>query len=156
MHEESAISIWRKLPETKAQVEQYAGLIRQSVLDGEVDPLLFAAQVSAMEKLFTTLKSDILIKDVILEEAEKYGKSFEKGNAKFCIKEVGVTYDYTDCQDEEWEQLDSSLKMISERKKKREEFLKAISPDAEIYGANGIQIIPPAKRSSTQVTVILK
>lgn len=156
MQEESAISIWRKMPETKAQVEKYASLIKQSVLEGEVDPLLFAAQVSAMEKLFTTLKSDILIKDCVLQEAEKYGKSFEKGNAKFAIKEVGVTYDYTDCNDEEWDQLDSSLKMISDRKKERENFLKAITPDTEIYGANGLQIIPPAKRSSTMVTVTLK
>lgn len=150
------LAIFSKLPETKIQVEKTASQIKSAVLDGEIDPLLFAAQVSAMEKLFTTLKSDILIKDCILSAAEKYGKSFEKGNAKFQIKEIGVTYDFTECNDYELENLNSQINALTEKKKARETFLKSISFDAEIYGADGLQILPPVKKSTTQVSVTLK
>lgn len=154
---ESAISIFRKLPETKEQVENYTRLIRESVLNGEVEPLTFAAQISALEKLFTALKSDILIKDVILQEAEKYGtKQFEKGNAKYQVREVGVTYDFAGCGDVEWEQIDSSIKVLQERKKERETFLKSITGEMTIFGEDGAQIMPAIKRSSTQVVITLK
>ncbi len=157
MQEESAISIFRKLPETKAQIDSYTRLIKQSVLDGEVDPLTFAAQVSALEKLFTALKSDVLIKDVILEAAEKYGeKGFEKGNAKFRIQEVGVSYDFAGCGDFIWDNLDSQIKTLTEKKKERETFLKSLTGDMAIFGEDGVQILPAQKRSTTQVVITLK
>lgn len=150
------LTIFSKLPATKSQVEHAANEIKQAVLNGEVDPLLFAAQVSAMEKLFTTLKSDILIKDCILNEAEKYGKSFEKGNAKFNIKEVGVTYDFSNCNDFEHENLSVQIAELNDKKKARETFLKNITPETEVYGSDGVQLLPAIKRSTTQVTVTLK
>ncbi|MBT3206921.1 MAG: hypothetical protein HN704_18355 [Bacteroidetes bacterium] len=154
---ESAISIFKKLPETKSQVKQYAILMRIPVLNGEVEPLRFAARISALEQLLKALKSDHLIKDVILQEAEKYGsKSFEHGNAKFQIKEVGVKYDYTNCMDVDWEQLDSNVKFETDKKKQREIFLKSITPEMEVYGRDGTQLKPVVKTSTTQVTVILK
>ena len=153
---ESAISVFRKLPETKDQVKKYSGLIRESVLNGEVEPLEFAAQVSALEQLFKSLKSDHLIKDVILDEAEKYGKSFEKGNAKYQIKEVGVSFDYNNCMDVEYEQLDAQIKSLTEKRKERESFLKTITPDIEVYGSDGTKLNPAIKRSTTQVVIILK
>jgi hypothetical protein len=153
---ESAISIFRTLPETKDQVNKYFGLIKESVLNGEVEPLIFAAQISALEKLFTALKSDILIKDVILEEAEKYGKNFDKGNANFRIQETGVTYDYKGCGDVEWEQMDSTIKDLTEKKKARETFLKSITGEMEVYGVDGVQILPAGKKSTTSVVVTLK
>jgi hypothetical protein len=156
MYEESAISIFRKLPETKTQVQNYVSLIRKSVLDGEVDPLLFLQQVTALELLSTTLKKDELIKDTILEAAEKYGtKSFKNGYASFQIKEVGTTYDYSVCQDVEWEQLKSEHTRIGDRLKARETFLKAIPADGEVFGSDGVQLELPIKKSSTQVVIIL-
>lgn len=153
---ESAISIFRKLPETKEQIQNYSRLIRESVLNGEVEPLTFAAQVSALEKLFTALKSDILIKDVILQEAEKYGKSFDKGNANFRIQETGTTYDYAGCGDVEWEQIDGNIKAFTEKKKARETFLKSITGEMTVFGEDGAQIMPAVKRSTTSVVITLK
>lgn len=152
---ESALSIFRKLPETKTQVFDYSKLIKNSVLDGEVDPLVFLQQISALELLIKTLKSDPLVKDVILEEAEKYGqKSFNKGNAKFQIKEVGTRYDFSVCCDLTWEELNSKVNEASEKKKTRETFLKSI--DGETYGPDGVQLLPPKKTSQTQVVITLK
>jgi uncharacterized protein YfkK (UPF0435 family) len=155
--EESAISLFRKLPETKAQIKSYVSLVRDSVLNGEIDPLTFSAQVSALEQVFKNLKSDYLIKDLILEEAEKYGqKTIERENVKFQIKEVGVKFDFSKCQDAEYEQLTGRMQAIKEMIKERENFLKTIKPDMEVYGSDGRQIEPPLKTSTTQVVVTLK
>lgn len=150
---ESAISIFRKLPETKTEVSNYSRLIKDAVLEGETEPLLFLQQITSLELLVKTLKTDPLIKDVILEEAEKYGKSFEHLSSKFQIKETGVKYDFSQCGDVEWEQLDSQIKDLTDKRKKRESFLKAI--DGEVYGADGVQLTPPAKSSTTQVVITL-
>lgn len=154
---ESAISIFRKLPETNEQVKKYHSLIRESVLSGEVNALDFAAQISALEKLFKNLKTDHLIKDAVLEEAEKYGaKSFEKGNAKFQIKETGVMFDYDNCEDAEYNDIVNQIDKLTRVKKERESFLKSITPEMEVYGKDGIQLKPAVKKSTTSVTVILK
>jgi len=92
-----------------------------------------------------------------LEEAEKYGtKSFEKGNAKFQVKEVGVTYDFNNCNDFEYETLCKSISELTEKKKQRELFLKSITPDIEIFGSDGIKLNPAVKKSTTQVVITLK
>jgi hypothetical protein len=154
---ESAINIFKNLPETKEQVKDYTRLIKESVLNGEVEPLQFAATVSALEQLFKALKADHLIKDVILEEAEKYrSKSFEKGNAKFQVKEVGVKYNFKNCNDYEYEQHLIDLQTVKDNVKARETFLKTITPEIEVYGSDGIQLNPVIKTSTTQVVVILK
>lgn len=154
---ESAISIFRKIPETKDQIKKYSHLVRESVLNLEVEPLQFACYVSALEQLFKALKQDVLIKDAILEEAEKYGsKSFERYNAKFQIKEVGVSYDFSECNDFELAQLDVQIKKLQSKKKERETFLKTIKPEMEVYGSDGVQLNPPLKRSTTSVAIILK
>lgn len=151
--QQSAISLFRQLPETKSQISKYTGLIRQSVLDGEVEPLLFLQQVTALEQLVKSLKSDHLIKDVILEEAEKYGKNFDHGNANFQIKEVGTKYDFSECGDMKWEELTEKINELTEQRKKREAFLKNI--DGEVYGEDGVQILRPVKSSTTQVVITL-
>lgn len=154
---ESAISIFKKLPETKSQIKDYTRLIRESVLNGEVEPLRFAAQISALEQLFKALKSDHLIKDVVLEEAEKYNsKSFEKDFAKFQVKETGVRFDYTNCNDSEWFEIDAKIKELTANKKERETFLKGITTETEVYGSDGVQLNPVIKTSTTSVAVILK
>jgi hypothetical protein len=154
---ESAISLFKQLPETKQQIKDYSRLIKESVLNGEVEPLQFAAIISALEQLFKGLKSDVLIKDVILEEAEKYGsKTIDKENVKFQIKEVGVKYDFTNCDDNEYDLLCDRIAELSAAKKERENFLKSITPEMEVYGSDGTQLKPAIKSSTTSVAVILK
>ncbi len=154
---ESAISIFSKLPETKEQVSSYAKLLRESVLNGEVEPLKFMAQVSAFELMLKQLKNDHLIKDCALEEAEKHGaKSFELGNAKYQIKEVGTKYDFTGCQDTEWETYQSNESDAKLKRTEREKLLKSLTPNMELFNSDGVQLELPKKTSTTQVVIILK
>lgn len=153
---ESALSLFKQLPENKSEVESYTRIIRNEVLAGNINPLAFIRTVTALEKLFANLKNDILIKDTVLQEAEKYGKNFDEGGANFNIREVGVTYDYKGCGDVDWEQMDSAIKDMTEKKKARETFLKSLTGEMEVFGADGCQILPALKKSTTQVVVTLK
>ena len=155
--EESAISIFRKLPETKSQVNKYLELIRQPVLDGDVNSLDFISQVTALELLCKQIRADHLIKDVVLEEAEKYGeKSFERGNSKFQVAEVGVKYDYSNCNSTKLDELNEQIKYLSAKKKKEETFLRGIDPDDDVFSSEGVKLNPPVKTSMTQVKITLK
>ena len=156
IREESAISLFRKLPETKSQVSEYKNLIRSSVEKGEVNPLVFLKQVTALEQLVKELKQDVVIKNIILEESEKYGaKSFSDFGANFQIKEVGVKYDFSTCNDIVWEDIERKAKAIAVAKKERENFLKTIRNGNEVFGADGVQLEAPRKSSTTQVVITL-
>jgi len=157
METESALSLLNQMPETKSEIERFAKLVMNQIDLGEMrDVLTFAARFKALAKLEETLFGNVLFKDAVLEAAEKYGKNFEHGNAKFSIREVGTKYDYASCGDVIWEQLDSQMKTLAERKAARETFLKAITGDMTVFGDDGVQIMPPHKTSSTSVTITLK
>jgi hypothetical protein len=151
------LEVLKKLPQTKADVAKQFALIKESVINGAVDPLDFSAQITILESLFLQLKSDEQIKSAILKEAEKYGlKSFEKGNATFTIKEVGVKYDYSTCNDSTWDMLNDKAAELNDLKKERENWLKSMRPNIEVYGTDGVQINPPAKSSTTTVVTTFK
>lgn len=154
---ETAISLLNQMPETKAEIDHFAKLVIEQIDLGEFqDVLKFAARFKALAKLEEKLFSNVLFKDAVLEAAEKYGKSFEKGNAKFDIRETGTTYNFNVCGDVEWEQLDSQLKGLSDKKKARETFLKSLTPEMVVFGEDGVMILPPHKKSTTSVVITLK
>jgi hypothetical protein len=155
--EESAVSILRKLPEDKKQADHFVRLIREGIENGETDPLLAYKNIAMLEHVFKKLKSDLIIKDVVLEEAEKFNqKTFEYQGAKYTIKEAGVTYRFNHCNDTEWERLDEQIKSLTEKRKERETFLKTIKPEMEVYNEEGVMIQTPIKQSSTIVAITLK
>lgn len=153
------LTVFKKIPfpQTKIEIDETKRSIRKLIEEGEVDPLKFIKQVSALEKLIKELKQDAIIKDVILQEAEKYGtKSFELDNAQFQIKEVGSRWNFNHCNDYVWEELDMEVEKATNKRKAREDFLKTLKPDMELYGDDGVRLNPPVKSSTTQVVVILK
>ena len=150
------IKLFSQFPSTKNEIEITARTIRNTVLEGEVDSLQFWKQLMAMDKLVATMKSDILLKDAVLEAAYKYGsKPFEAHNASFRIQETGTKYDYAACGDLEYDEICAEVDKWTTKKKAREEFLKTITPDTEIFGKDGVQIMPPPKTSTTGVVVTI-
>lgn len=151
------IKLFSQFPSTKNEIEITARTIRNTVLEGEVDSLQFWKQLMAMEKLVATMKSDVLLKDAVLESACKYGsKPFEAHNASFRIQETGTKYDYFSCGDAEYEMICAEVEKWTNKKKEREEFLKTIKPDQTVFGADGVQIMPPTKTSTTSVVVTIR
>lgn len=154
---DSTLKIFSQFPSTKKEIETTAMTIRNTVLEGEVNELLFWKQLMAMDKLVATMKSDVLLKDAVLESAYKYGsKPFEAHNASFRIQETGTKYDYLSCGDAEYEMICAEVEKWANKKKEREEFLKTIKPDQTVFGADGVQIMPPTKTSTTSVVVTIR
>lgn len=145
------------MPENKASLEVYKSNLKSEILAGNENPLRIAKVLKSLEETIKFLREDKEIREAILNEAMKYGaKTFETFGVEFQIKEVGVKYDFTACDDQEWNKLQKEYEILEKKIEVRETFLKSISPDQQIYDENGVQLLPPAKKSTTSVTVKLK
>lgn len=151
-----AVSVINLLPSNKIEVEDFFLKVKNNVLESGSNPFQFAVQVKAFEVLIDRLRKDNDIQDWIIEEALKEGKSFEFLGNKIEVREAGVKYDYSSCEDAEWEELDAQIKELSEKKKQRESFLKVIPLDGTVNPSSGELIYPPSKKSYTSLFITLK
>ena len=142
----------------KAQREVFANDIVNRIQVGEIDSINVHLQLKAMEEIIKQIQSNATYKKTLLEDAEKYGKSFDKYNGKFTIKEVGVKYDYSKCNDSILLELEEKAAELDAEIKERQAFLKTVpSSGIDIIDFNGevLKVYPPSKSSTTSVTVQL-
>jgi hypothetical protein len=110
-----------------------------------------------MEDLIKQITSHPDYKELTLEEAAKYGKSFEHYNAKFEVKEMGVKYDFTQCGDPIYNKLAEELAELEKQVKDRQAFLKTVQPGTQLLIEDEVvTLYPPIKTSTTSITVNLK
>jgi hypothetical protein len=70
--------------------------------------------------------------DYLMEEIQKQGNGGDKAEfttergVKFTLAEVGSTFDFSKCNDQELIQLEEASKSIAEKLKERKEFLKTV------------------------------
>lgn len=121
---ETAISKFKQLPETKAEITEFARQVVGFIKDGNGNPVELSAQLKAIEEMVKVVRKGII--DDALEEVAKYGKKHETNNAKFETAMTGVKYDFKNCQDPVWNKIDEVLSKLNESRKERETFLKAI------------------------------
>ena len=139
---------------TKAERQDFAQSVVNGLKDGLSDPLKVHLQVKCMEDLIKQITSHPDYKDLTLDEAAKYGKSFEHYNAKFEVKEMGVKYDYSNCGDPIYNQLAEELAELEKKVKDRQAFLKAVQPGTELLIEDEVIVLyPPIKTSTTSITV---
>ena len=142
---------------TKAQRQDFAQSVINSIKEGLTDPLKVHLQIKCLEDIVKQLTTHPEYKDLTLEEANKHGKSFELHNAKFEIKEAGVKYDYSNCGDPVYNELAQKMVELEKEIKDRQAFLKAVKPGTEILVEDEVVILyPPVKTSTTSITVNLK
>jgi hypothetical protein len=155
----NTVELYKELS-NRDKVAKLTSNIRTQILDGELNPLEAAIILKGMEDMVSTLRKDILIQDATLQELEKYGaKNVSFGGAKFQIKEVGTTYDFSQCGDPVYCQIKHDADVWAEKVKAREAFLKSVP----VGGVTAIDettgeflfINPPAKRSRTGYAVTL-
>lgn len=159
MHNElTAVGVLSLLETTKEQRESFVRSIVSALDEGTADPLKVHLQVKNTEDLIKQITSDEKYREFLLNEASKYGKSFEQYNAKFQVKETGTRYDYSVCGDSELQGLQEQSDNIAEKIKARQKFLQSVPASGlEILrGDELITIYPPIKTSTTSVTVTLK
>jgi hypothetical protein len=143
-------------PITYVEINNLIHYMKQEILGGDSNPLDVEVQLKAMEECIKQLRSDDDIRDLVLREAEKHGKSFEWRGAKLSVREVGVKYDWPSSGDSEWAMLDAQIKELSEKKKAREAFLKSIPEMGTVSPDTGETIYRPAKTSTTSIAVTLR
>lgn len=159
MHNElTAVGVLSLLETTKEQRESFVRSIVSALDEGTADPLKVHLQVKNTEDLIKQITSDEKYREFLLNEASKYGKSFEQYNAKFHLKETGTRYDYSVCGDSEMMQLQEEADKLAEKIKARQKFLQNLPASGLeiLQGDELITIYPPIKTSTTSVTVTLK
>ena len=145
------------MPENKVSLALYISNLKSEILAGNENPLKIAKLLKVLEEIVKTLREDLEIKELILKEAEKYTeKTIKNYGAEFCRKEAGVGYDYTECNDNQWNELSQKIHELSLQKKEREQFLNKITPEIVVFNDEGVRIEPPLKTSQTIVSVSIK
>ena len=142
----------------KAQRFSFVRDVINRILVGDADPIKVHLQVKAMEEIIKEITSDPQYRDALLDESTKYGKTFERYNGKFSIKETGTRYDYSQCRDTELAELYEKKAELDAKIKAREAFIKMLPVEGlDIVTEDGElrKIYPPAKSSTTTVTVSL-
>lgn len=143
---------------SKAERQEFAIQVTNNLMEGLADPLKVHLQVKCMEDIIKQLTSNSVYKDLVVTEAQKYGKSFEQFNAKFEVKEMGVKYDYSNCEDPILRDLEDKLADIEKQLKDRQTMLKTVPESGMEIVCNEelVKVYPPSKSSTTTVTVNLK
>lgn len=160
------------------KVKDLVPIIQDRILNGEID----AAKTGVILKKFAKLYEELFkgdagetVKDVIYEETIRYkeGKkaTFELMGAKITDGVVRTWYDYEQCGDPLWNELNRLENVLKKLKKEREEELKVTMPtDSQLELGIGnksilvpyelkiqkrniepnkvVQIIPPVKRQT--------
>jgi hypothetical protein len=146
---------------TKEERTQVVREIFQEVLEGRINPMELHIRMKCLEEVVKQLTSMPAYKAIVLDDAEKHGKSFQYHNAKVDIREVGVKYDYSECGSSELSELYVHAANIDSRIKVLESYLKNIPAlcSIEVVNPSTGEVethYPPAKTSTTSVAVTLK
>jgi hypothetical protein len=154
---ETAISTLSQLPETKQQIETFAYSLEQGLNNGQIIASDLLRFQKAMEKVFEKIKPTLI--ENALNEISQYEKNSVIKGSEFSIVEAGVKYDYSNCNDIEYNTLNTQLEAIKSTLKDRETFLKAIKAPMQMIDENSGEvytICPPKKTSSTTLKVTFK
>lgn len=145
---------------TKEERTQVVREIFQELLEGRINPMELHIRMKCLEEVVKQLTSMPAYKAIVLDDAEKHGKSFQYHNAKVDIREVGVKYDYSGCGSAELDAMYRQQEQIAAKIKELETYHKGLP-------SSGVQVLnpstgevethyPPAKTSTTSVAVTLK
>ena len=140
-------------------VSEYSNTIIDKLNNGEIDAVSLAIKIKYFEEIFDNLKNDL--RDAVILELNKYNKNetVSKFNAEIKLKEAGVKYDFSNCNDDEYNQLESEIAKLTQQRKDREKFLKSINGSiVTCIESTGevVTLFAPIKSSSTTYMINLK
>jgi hypothetical protein len=123
--------------------------------EGFMHPLQVAAQFKFVEDVINNVKEEL--RQRVIAEQTKYGKErMTFHGATFDIKEAGIKYDFSHCEDAIWNDIDKKMQMLTERRKEREAFLKTLKERFTYVDESTGEIItiyPPQKKSTTTYAI---
>lgn len=149
----TALSTLSEMPTGKAEVIRFSQMLKKEILENSKDPLEIFVQMKYVEKTISDVLKDKEVKDHFVKEFDLYGKErvVEKNGGKLNTQEVGVKYDYSASGDPIWNDLEKQITELTEKRKARETFLKAIPDEGTVDPTTGVYITRPPKSSETQI-----
>ena len=149
---------FNKVPTTKIAQQQLADLLVSQVTEGDISPVEAVVKAKALVSVLDTFIKDKSVTEQVIIETGKYGKGEYPswGSAKVEVRETGVKYDFSNCNDSIWDDLNSQIEKIKAQMKERENFLRVITkPKTELDPDTGevFTINPPARSSTTSYAV---
>jgi hypothetical protein len=110
-----------------------------------------------MEELVKAIQDNQRFRELLMDEAVKEGKTFERYEARFEIRSAPAKLDYTACNDAEHTRLTASIEELKGRLKERESFLKSMpSCGLDIVTDDGevLRVFPPIKNPAADIIAV--
>jgi hypothetical protein len=148
MNELTTTGILSLLDTTKVERASFVIDLVDRLKDGLADPIKVHLQVKKMEDLLTRIKENNEYRDLVMEEAVKYGKKFEMYGGAFDIRSGASRYDFSN---------DAEHAELKEKLKQRETFLKGIpATGIETVTNEGevVTIYPPLKTPAADIIAV--
>ena len=143
---------------TKDSIKEQSLALLKDLDEGFIAPLQLAAQLKLVEDVISNVKEEL--RQRVVSEQSKYGKEkMTYHGATFDIKEAGVKYDYSHCNDTIWDDLKQQLDNLSIKMKEREAFLKTLRERLTYVDESTGEIVtiyPPQKKSTTTYAITWK
>jgi hypothetical protein len=140
----------------KAQRNNFVQELINQMEDGFSSPLDIQMNIKCLEDIVEQLKKDSRYKQLVMDEAYKNGHKFNYRNSEMAIQEMGVKYDYSQCNDSVMDDILKREDIIKKEKDERIKFLKTIPIEGVVNPSTGEMIYPPTKSSTTTLVVKLK
>ena len=140
---------------TKDGIKHTANMAANSVLDGECDPLDALIFVKKGSELFKELDAKIRP----IAEGKQIGVDFQKFGVKITEGMTGVKYDFSTCNDQEFEQLNEVFEAAKDALEERKNFLKSVTKPLELVNTDTGEtytINPPVKSGKMGFTLTIK
>lgn len=144
------------MPSGKEALEMFVNKTVDAVKSGNENPLTLAVKLKYIELSLDGIRRGI--EDELLREHAKHGsKSIEMLGFKIDQSEVGARYDFSNCNDQKLFDLENEEKALSEKIKKRKEYLKAIQGHEQLVDDDGVVTVvaQPIKTSKTSLKFTL-
>ena len=143
----------------KEERERFVSLVIDQLQEGNADAMKTHYALKCMEDIIANILANNNYREIVLSEAQKYGgKKFEYRNSEISIKETGVKYDFSMCNDPEYLDMKDRITQLTAQMKEKEAFLKRL-PEGGInvvIDDEVVHVFPPSKSSTTTIAVSLK
>jgi len=150
----NTVELSDNIADTRVSIQSTANAMIQAVQSGEVSALEMKLKQKFIEAVIEQTKS--VIDKAARDEAELYGeKKFTKFGGEVSLIEAGIKFDYSNCNDEVYNDLLTELEAIKAKIKDREAFLKSIKGSINIITDHGeaVTVFPPIKTSTSTLKI---
>lgn len=150
---EIEVSPSKLLDLNKDYISQTVEQARVNLSEGFTDALKLFITAKKGQELFTQLEKVIR---PYAEQETRLGKGevYKKYGCEITERMTGVSYDFSVCDDEEWNELSNQIAELDKKKKEREKFLKTITKP--IFDENGVEIKPPIQKGKMGLAISIK